>query len=111
MQRQQFVWQKDATGLLVESTPHSRGSRGQPRACLPPPDVISRSHNSRNTDSDGPKAQLRRAHAGYCSCSLRGLASEAPEGGRYKTEPESSLGEKNLRLSFDDEEGVGIRAT
>jgi hypothetical protein len=33
-----------------------------------------------------------------------------PEGGRYKNEPRFSLGEINLRLSFDDEEGVGILA-
>lgn len=34
-----------------------------------------------------------------------------PEGGCYITEASLSLGEKNLRLGFDDEEGVGIWAT
>jgi hypothetical protein len=40
------------------------------------------------------------------------LASQKrpPKGGRYKTEIEFSLGEKNLSLGFDDEDGVGIRA-
>jgi hypothetical protein len=35
----------------------------------------------------------------------------APKGGRYKTAAEFSLGEKNFRLGFDDEEGVGLWAT
>jgi hypothetical protein len=34
-----------------------------------------------------------------------------PKGGRYITETNFSLCEKNLRLGFDNEEGVGIRAT
>jgi hypothetical protein len=40
------------------------------------------------------------------------LASQKrpPRGGRYITKANFSLGEKNLGLGFDDEDGVGIRA-